>query len=869
MGGSWRLLERPVEYDTVHSALTTSAAGGIVLVGAAGVGKTTLARTVTADLDAPVRWAACTESSRAIPLGAFAPWIRDPASRDPLALLSSARENLIAGARPVVGVDDAHLLDQLSATLLHQIAVEGSARIVATVRAGEPLPGAVLSLWKDGYLERYELAPLAERQCVELVEAVLSGPLEGLSADVMWERSAGNPLYLRNMVEAALATGGLSRVDGIWQLRGPAAVPSGLAELLHERLARAEQPVRDVLTMLALHEPFDLELLVDLEGEEAVDAAELAGLITIGPDTGGEAARFTHPLLGEVVRSRLGRVSARRRRGRIVAALRDHPLDTAAERIRMAQLCVDSDQPVDTGLLIAAAKDAVALSDLPLGEKLARAARDRGGGLPAAELLSRALLWQGHPRAAYAELAGFDPAQLDEFELLIWGLPVASLRFWAYGDAAGCRAVLTLMTDRVEHPALRLAVDAIQAMVAVHENRIDDGITLAEHVLAQPNSPRQAVDFAAFAAGLAMPPAGRGLDFAPIAVRCRATRKPTDGIIRAMIRYGEVLALISVGNLDAAERRACESGQFATSGQFAGWAIEKISVGAVAVCRGRLRDAVRALEQALAALAAESALPWQLPAQLLLARAYATLGDVASAEQILVAADRHSGSHTAVHEPHRLLARAWVAAADHNCYTAVEFARAAADLAHRSGQYGFEAEALHHAARFGDRTVAARLDALRTRVQGPLAGLYARHAAAVAEPGTRGLAAVSLELEHAGLLPAAADAAAQAVPRHDHAGQRRLSAEATARALRLAARCDGATTPALVAVARPLPITAREREITALIARGLTNREIAERLVVSTRTVEGHIYRACGKLDATDREHLAALVWPHDPPELG
>ena len=36
----------------------------------------------------------------------------------------------------------------------------------------------------------------------------------------------------------------------------------------------------------------------------------------------------------------------------------------------------------------------------------------------------------------------------------------------------------------------------------MHENRIDDGIELAEKVLGDPEAPGQAVDFAAFAAGL-------------------------------------------------------------------------------------------------------------------------------------------------------------------------------------------------------------------------------------------------------------------------------------------------------------------------------------------------------------------------------
>jgi DNA-binding NarL/FixJ family response regulator len=40
----------------------------------------------------------------------------------------------------------------------------------------------------------------------------------------------------------------------------------------------------------------------------------------------------------------------------------------------------------------------------------------------------------------------------------------------------------------------------------------------------------------------------------------------------------------------------------------------------------------------------------------------------------------------------------------------------------------------------------------------------------------------------------------------------------------------------------------------------MSNRDIADRLVVSARTVEGHIYRACIKLDVTDREGLALVI---------
>jgi DNA-binding NarL/FixJ family response regulator len=55
-------------------------------------------------------------------------------------------------------------------------------------------------------------------------------------------------------------------------------------------------------------------------------------------------------------------------------------------------------------------------------------------------------------------------------------------------------------------------------------------------------------------------------------------------------------------------------------------------------------------------------------------------------------------------------------------------------------------------------------------------------------------------------------------------------------------------------------LTAREREVAVLIAQGKTSREIADLLVVSERTAEGHVSNILGKLGFTSRAQIAVWV---------
>ena len=75
------------------------------------------------------------------------------------------------GTTVVVGVDDVHLLDDLSTFVVHQIVQRGAAKLVLTVRDGEPIPAGIQELWKAGQFDRLDVQPLSADETTTLLSA--------------------------------------------------------------------------------------------------------------------------------------------------------------------------------------------------------------------------------------------------------------------------------------------------------------------------------------------------------------------------------------------------------------------------------------------------------------------------------------------------------------------------------------------------------------------------------------------------------------------------------------------------------------------------------------------------------------------------
>ncbi|MET8076367.1 LuxR C-terminal-related transcriptional regulator [Streptomyces sp. NPDC005303] len=389
----WPFTGREDELELVRRSVA-GGRQGIVVTGPAGRGKTRLVTEAVRGTDHAR--AVGTPETRGLPFAAFAHLLPETVSlHRAVQLLSSVRLLL---------VDDAHLLDDASAALVHQLAVHGRTRLLVVAIDGARSPSAISRLWTGELLPRLALEPLPREETARLLAA---GGLETLTVNRLYRLCRGDLRLQRELVDAVRERGLLHRVPGSaeWQWRGPVPVTASVRERTAHLLDRTGPGERETLDRLAFGEPLpmdtaalDLDVLETLEADGLVDVDEQG------------AVRLAHPLHGPVLRAAAGRLRARR--------LTRTPAGCAAALER------------ETAMLARAiAETDVRAVPAPVGEWLLA----EGPGVPARHAAVR---------ARFSRLRG------ELREAAAW----AREGLCATADDPACRLELTLATAQSGHP---------------------------------------------------------------------------------------------------------------------------------------------------------------------------------------------------------------------------------------------------------------------------------------------------------------------------------------------------------------------------------------------------------------------------------
>ncbi|WP_406813861.1 LuxR C-terminal-related transcriptional regulator [Mycobacterium sp. M23085] len=842
---------------------------GVVIAGAAGVGKTWLAHEVLRRAETAgerTTWIVGTDSAQALPLGAFIGVMTEAmnaAQSNPLTDVRRVINSFVAQQRQrrvLVGVDDAHLLDGLSALVVHQLAQSGGVRLVVTVRTGSDEPDAVTALWKDGLLARFDLKPFSATATREVIESKLGGPVEARSAMRFQKLTGGNALFLRQLLADQVAAGRMRKTAGVWMWDGGVAVSASLSDIVGRQMGGLSPEIALVIDTLSQCEPLPVAVLCDLARRADLAAAERMGLVNVERTGAGLMARLAHPLFGELRRASAGELYLSEIRGRLAARLGvDGDADVQAT-VRRALLRLESDLDPDPALYLESARHAMTLLDLDLADRFATAAAQAGApGAAGVRAMNLALLGRGEP----AESALRAMADDDEPDGHHWATVRAANLMWNLFNPADAATILDrLASSNSETPGQRAERLAVQACLDAAAARCERAADNARAALAFPELPGFHAMMASLALIMAMGALGQVDELAGVAEQ--TLRRATTSFQASHMRfwfgavYGRACRL--TGRIDefvSTARQLADSSRDIPGLAYANLALLS---GNAELARGAVAEAARLVHEAVAGVQTHYVTTGLRPASYFaLAEAHAKLGQAGEANDAVDAARSCVPADFLFMHTGLSLADGWAMAASGRLGEAVACVAEAARLARDRVQPTHELACIQAAAQWGDASQAARARELAEALRLPLADAVASHAEALSACNGEGLLAASAAYRGIGDRVAAADAAAQAAVMFDQRQHHRRGLYAAALARELADECGGLHTPALH-TPTGLKLSGRQRAVVDLVAAGLSNREIAEKLVMSVRTVEGHVYRACQRVGAQSREELASII---------
>ena len=911
---------RELEMLTTWLDAARGGAGRLVLcVGEPGIGKTRLAQELAGIALAggtTVLWGRCVEADGA---PAFWPWrqvlralsvepdtvltgdVESPEDRfrvfDDVARM--VRDAATGGGLAII-LDDVHWADEPSLLILRHLADQiASARMLlfATFRDVEPaslLRSILPDLLRGPAVERLDLRGFG---LVEVREQLAR--TAGQSHDearAVLDVTGGNPLFVREVARAM--------ADGTWR---PDRPPSTVLDLVSARLGHVSAGCRRLVQTAAITgRDFSVPLVAAALGEPVgeclplIDEAIAYGLIDKVGDAGDY--RFVHALTRDAVaaslatadRIELHRAVAEATEATFADDLSEHLGDIARH---WAELAPYGEASAARTWAIRAAEDAVRRLAYEEAVRLYRAAL----ALPATSVsdvercrtliaLGQAAHFAGDVRGCVdAVQAAVDAALKAESPEL---MGEAALVLEATADPAVnavterlCEQSLNALGDRTNE-ALRARLLAQRTRLAFYDGDHErvETLSAAALQLARSSGDDRALVDALHARKEACPgPAGRAermalasemLALAPKINSARTAMWGERWRIEGLIESGELtIAAEELARLQVAVQRV--------GGPVSEWHLDRVGAciahaqgryaTAVAVGR-RAFDRMRAVEPGparggyfslLCALAghlgvSDEAAPFvERPVEPL--PRFTTMAPLLRSFLLLRAGlpDEAAASYQQAGP-----LETWSLPAFYVLPASVFAALAAAEL----GRYADLAVLLDRLERFRGEHAAAE----GVLYMGPVELTLGRGAAALGnlDLAVADLAVATEQADRAGARGFVAEALSHLATTlltrggpgdQDRALSAARAADRLARALGMAAYVD--RTGALVAHlegARPAALSPREAEVAKLVARGLTNRQIAERLVISERTAKNHVQHILVKLGFTTRSQIAA-----------
>jgi DNA-binding CsgD family transcriptional regulator/uncharacterized protein YfiM (DUF2279 family) len=809
----------------------------------------------------------------------------------------------LAAARPLcIVVDDAHWADAPSlrylAFLLPRLEELDVALVLATRPCDEGTdPELLASVATDPSAELVTLRPLTGAAIAQLVEATLTGAPDPVFVDACLRATHGTPFLLRVLLDAVREGGIAPTAEAARHVERIGARSVGRSIRL--RLRRLPEHAGRLAHALAVLEQGDLlqaAQLADLDDVPAADAADV--LVTAGILAPGRPLTFSHPIVRSGIYAELS--TAERARGHRNAATLLAELPGSDERVAQHLLVSEpvGDEWVVERLVDAACKAGKrgapetqaaflrrVLSEPPAREQRFGVLLDLGVAEASAGLSG----WQTHLQDA-AKLAPNAAAATDAALVLAHALTRAQ----SFAEAVDVldRAAASLDPS---HSDLALLLEAAAVLPATHAPVLSPslarrGETLRENAARDPAPPPELLAVAAWTSALVNDRAEVAADLATRALAAGAGVAPGSVGRRCSSPAGwftqATFALLWVERYEHVGPFLDDSiAQARAAGDSSRLAISLANRGWLALRRGDLSAAEGDARTALAATELPAPPMCRVLNATLLVETLVDQGELEAAEQALAPIDSEAESGSLIAAVLRF-SRGRLRASQGRVAEGLEDFLAVGALMTRAlvaspGFLPWRSEAALAQLALGDQDSAQRLAEEELRLAqafgAPRALGLAKRGAGLVAGGDRGAALLReavVEFERAGArlerARALADLGAMLRRRNRRAEARELLREAIDAAHRcganaLAARAE---TDLRATGARPRRVmltgldslTASERRIAELACEGFTNREIAQTLFVTSRTVEGHLTSVFRKLQLGSRTELASAL---------